>query len=77
MVELESISSVVSGIVKLIESANTLIADHNRMVVNLSQERSELTEQVWKYLLERELRTDLDNYEAKRDGLGRAVAAIS
>ena len=77
VVELESISSVVSGIVRLIESANTLIADHNRMVVNLSQERSELTEQVWKYLLERELRTDLDNYEAKRNGLGRAVAAIS
>ena len=77
VVDLESISNVVSAIKGLVDAANTLIAEHNKMVANLSQERITLTAQVWKYLLIQELKADLDAYNAKRDGLNKAVAAMT
>jgi wobble nucleotide-excising tRNase len=45
-------------------------------VDNLSQERSTLTAQVWKYLLEVELKGDLAAYKSSRDGLNKAIAAM-
>lgn len=77
VVDLESISNVVSAIKGLVDAANTIIAEHNRMVANLSQERITLTAQVWKYLLDQELKSDLDTYKAKRDALDKAVAAMT
>ena len=47
----------------MIESANTRIANRNMMVANLSKERRELTAQVWKFLIEKELNLDLSNYK--------------
>lgn len=46
------------------------------MVANLAQERSALTSQVWKYVLE-EIKTDLAAYKATREGLEKAVAAMN
>lgn len=76
IVELESVGNVVATIKALITSANVLITDHNRMVENLAQERRSLTSQVWKYLLEVELKTDLADYDTKRDGLTKAIAGM-
>lgn len=73
IVELESISNVVSTIKALIDAANALIADHNKMVANLAQERHDLTAQVWKYLLEVELKADLTVYDTKRKNLSIAI----
>jgi wobble nucleotide-excising tRNase len=60
----------------LIDSANGLVVSHNKMVANLTQERSTLTSQVWKYVLE-ELKTDLAAYKATRDGLDKAITAMN
>ena len=77
VIELESISNIVSTIKMLIDAANGLVAEHNKMVANLSQERKGLTAQVWKYLLDVELKADLDAYKAKRDGLNKAITALT
>jgi wobble nucleotide-excising tRNase len=77
IVELESISNVVSAIKELIDASNVFVAKHNQTVANLSQERRDLTSQVWKYLLEVELKVDLDAYRTKRDGLNKAIAAMT
>jgi wobble nucleotide-excising tRNase len=77
VVELESISNVLSAIKALIDAANTSVAEHNRTVANLAKERSGLTAQVWKYLLEVELKADLDSSKTKRDGLSKAIAAMN
>ena len=74
VVELESISNVVSVVVTLIMTANTKIGKHNLMVANISRERSDLTAQVWKYLLERELKADLETYRVKRKDLSICLA---
>jgi wobble nucleotide-excising tRNase len=75
-VELESVSNVATAIKTLVDAANALVAEHNKTVANLSQERSTLTAQVWKYLLERELKTDLAAYNSSRDGLEKAITAM-
>jgi wobble nucleotide-excising tRNase len=77
IVDLESISNVVSTIKALIDAANELVADHNKMVANLAQERSKLTAQVWKYLLDVELKTDLAAYDTRLDGLTKAIVGIT
>ncbi len=77
IIALESIGNVVSTITALIDAANVLIADHNKVVANLAQERRNLTAQVWKYLLEVELKSDLTAYDTKRDGLSKAIADMT
>ena len=77
IVDLESISNVVSTINALIGTANVLVADHNKMVTNLFQERRMLTAQVWKYLLEVELKADLAAYDTRLDGLTKAIAGMT
>lgn len=77
IVELESISNVVANIKALIDTANALVADHNKMVANLAQERRNLTAQVWKYLLEVELKADLASYDTMHDGFTKAIAGMT
>lgn len=76
-IELESLKNVLEAITKMIEGANTEIAAHNAVVTNLAAERSKLTSEIWKYLLEQELQTDLTSYKTRRDGLIKAVDALS
>jgi len=75
-VELESLSNVSTAIKALIDDTNALVTAHNKIVDNLFQERSTLTAQVWKYLLEVELKGDLAAYKSSRDGLNKAIAAM-
>ncbi len=77
VVELESISNVVASIKELIDAANSHIIEHNKMVENLSQERRDLTAQVWKYLLENELKIDLETHKSKKDGLDKAITLMT
>lgn len=77
IVELESIDNVASAIKTLIDTANALITDHNKMVSNLAQERRDLTAQVWKYLLDVELKADLADYDTARNGLNKAIADMT
>jgi wobble nucleotide-excising tRNase len=76
VVELESLSTVLAAIKTLIDTANTQVAAHNKMVANLATERTTLTEQVWKFVLE-ELKTDLAAFKTAKDGLDKAIAAIT
>ena len=73
--ELESLDNVAAAISTLVSSANTAIAEHNKTVHNLAQERRALTAQVWKFVLE-ELKSDLSTYKAKREDLAKAITSI-
>ena len=76
VVVLESLSNVFTVIKALIDSANTQVAAHNKMVGNLAAERTTLTAQVWKFVLD-ELKTDLEAFKTAKDGLDRAIAAMT
>ncbi len=75
--ELESISAIAISIKGLIDKTNLLIADHNKMVANVSRERRTLTSQVWKYILEKELAADLSNYTVSRLALDKAISSMT
>jgi len=75
VVELESVGNVATAIKDLIDAANTQIAAHNKMVANLATERTSLTAQVWKFVLE-ELKTDLAAFKKAKDALDKAIASM-
>lgn len=76
VVELESLSNVCTAIKGLIDAANTQLAAHNKMVANLATERTTLTSQVWRFVLE-ELKTDLATFKTAKDGLDKAIASMT
>jgi wobble nucleotide-excising tRNase len=75
-VVLESIGTVVQSIEGLIKDANSQVLDHNSIAANLDTERATLTSQVWRLVLD-ELKTELVEFEAARDDLNKAIAAIT
>jgi wobble nucleotide-excising tRNase len=76
IIELESLSNVFTAIKSLINDANSQVAGHNNVVSNLAVERSTLTAQVWKFVIE-ELRNDIAGFEAAKDALDKAIAAMT
>ncbi len=77
IVELESLKNAVKAITDQILIANTRITEHNTIVKNIAQERVTLTAQVWKYLVETELKADLKSYTTDKDGIDKAISAIT
>jgi wobble nucleotide-excising tRNase len=75
VVDLESLSIVLSAIKSLIENANTQVVEHNQMVNNLATERTNLTGQVWRFVLE-ELRDELAGFQLKKDNLSKAIVSM-
>ena len=75
VVELEPLSNVVNSIKVMIDSANTEVTAHNKMVANLSTERTTLAAQVWKFVIE-EVKTDLAEFKSAKSELDKAIAAM-
>jgi len=76
VIELESLSNIISSTKDLISSANKSIAEHNEIVENIKEERRDLTAQVWKYLLEIELKDDLVDYKKRKKDLSKAIDSM-
>lgn len=76
-IQLESLSGPLAAAGKLITDANAAIEAHNEIARNITKERSDLTAQVWKYVLEVELKADLATYATKRAGLGAAIIKLN
>lgn len=75
-VELEPIEAVTIDLAKIIDTANNKIAEQNRIVASFTTEQKKLTNQIWKYLLEVELKDALADYDKKRDSLIKATSAL-
>jgi wobble nucleotide-excising tRNase len=76
-IELDSLSSVLTEIKNLIDLANNTIKKHNETVFNLTQEKKKLTAQVWKFLLEREIKEELATYLLKKNELQKAIKSLT
>jgi wobble nucleotide-excising tRNase len=77
IVDLESVSNVLTTIGSLVDAANQAIARHNQMVRNLGRERSTLIAQVWKYIIEVDLKAALTDYDTKKTTLDKAITGIT
>lgn len=76
VVALESLNSVFTKIKSLIDYANDQIKEHNKIIENLAIERTTLTAQVWKFVLE-ELKIELNTFKEEKDNLEKAIAAMT
>ena len=79
-VELESVNEnldrEINKIKMRIDSANAEISNHNRMVGNLQAEKSELTAQVWRSLLDNEIKDDLTAFNNKKAEIKKAIDSL-
>lgn len=58
---LESVAELHQKIDDLISAANAKVVEHNRLVTSFTSEQTKLTSEVWKYLLEVELKRRFQN----------------
>ena len=72
-VELDSLKNVLDAMKKLVEDANVAIQKNNTMVSNLDTERTQLTGQVWRYLLDHEIKGDLATFYGKKVDIKAAI----
>ena len=72
-VELDSVHESLDEIENLLNVANAEIQKHNTVVANLQTEKGKLTEQIWRYLLDNEIKSDLASYKSKKARLEAAI----
>ena len=72
-VELVSLRCVLDEIKILVDKANTEIQEHNTKVSNIKTERATLTGQVWRYLLDNEIKIDLATFIQKKAEIQREI----
>jgi len=73
---LESVSSSVAAITQLIDAANAEVTKRNALVANIKREKAALTSQIWRYLLDEELKSELVSYIKERDGFEKAIRSL-
>ena len=76
-IHIEPMSELLAAASKLVSGANTSVAAHNEIAKNINKEREDLTKQVWKHILETELKTELTTYANKRAGLNAAITKLN
>lgn len=77
VIELEGLDDVKNGFAGVISAANLKVTEHNRLVASFTAEQSKLTGEVWKYLVETELKGTLTDYSTEKSQLKSAIEGIS
>lgn len=76
-IQLECITGISEKIQETIIAANSKTVEHNNLVAGFSAEKTKLSSQIWKYLVEIELKQSLTEYTADKNNLDRAVDGIT
>lgn len=73
--KLDSLQNILNEISTLIAAANTKIAEHNNIVSNIANEKTKLTGQIWRFIIE-ELKNDIDDYGMQKRNLSAAINSL-
>lgn len=76
-IEFEGMADIQNGFAEIISAVNVKVTEHNRLVASFTAEQSKLTSEVWKYLVETELKSTLADYSTEKSHLQRAIKGIS
>ena len=77
IINLEPIDTIGKDILTLIEAANDKVNEHNRIVRNFTTEQNKLTKQIWKYIIDVELKSDISEHETQTLALGKAIVGLN
>jgi wobble nucleotide-excising tRNase len=75
-ITLKGTHSVIQDIQNIIKQANTTIDEHNLIVSNFKKEKETLVDQIWKFILEHDLKRDIQAYIKTKTGLGKAIDGL-
>ena len=75
-VEFVALKGVLDKIKILIGKANTEIQEHNITVSNIKTERATLTGQIWRYLLDNEIKRDIETYIKNKTNIQKGIDDI-
>jgi wobble nucleotide-excising tRNase len=73
--QLESLTEYLKAVFDLVEVANVNIVLHNKLIDDISGEKTKLIAQVWRYILD-DMKVDLDQYTSKKTGLNAAIESL-
>ncbi|MBA6337494.1 AAA family ATPase [Colwellia sp. BRX8-7] len=76
-ITLKDTSSIVQDIQTIINNANTSINEYNLIVLNFKKEKEQLITEIWKFILEIDLKQDLDSYMKKSVGVQKAISGLN
>jgi wobble nucleotide-excising tRNase len=76
VIAIEETDSLTSDIESVIQDAFEAIAAHNEVVLNHSTAKRLLINECWRYLLEEELKVELDSYKTRKVDLDKAISSL-
>jgi wobble nucleotide-excising tRNase len=76
-VRLKATHQIIDEIKLLVENANNSINQHNLIVSNFKTENKLLVNQVWKYVLEEELKAEIQQYTKDSSSLQKAIQGLT
>lgn len=74
--DMGDVTSALDVVVDFVAAANLRIGEHNLLVSRASTERTSLTADFWRYLLDVELKAELDRWGAAESSAGRAIESL-
>lgn len=75
-VVLESIASEIDTVLLMISESNKRLAEHNKIVADIKNEKKKLIDELWEFFIE-EQRTVISTYWNERNNLARAIEGIT
>jgi wobble nucleotide-excising tRNase len=76
VIDLHETNAQLGDILGLIQEANKLITNHNRIVANFDKARNELVQNIWRFILD-ESDVLISNYIKRRDNLQKGIDQLS
>lgn len=74
---LEGIDDIQADISAIVNAANEKIAEKNKLVASFTVEQRRLTGEVWKYIVDTELKNTLADYTSEKDILQKSISGIT
>lgn len=75
-IELQSLAAAAAAALAPLSAANEVIKTHNATVANLTTEKTRLTTQVWRHIVDVELKADFDEHFREVNGIQRAIDSL-
>jgi len=76
VIHLDEVVAALEEINTFLTKANVRIAEHNRRVANGATEKTKLSSDFWRYLIDVELKGDLDRWDKSNNAFGRAITSL-
>ncbi|MFA5551967.1 MAG: AAA family ATPase [Trueperaceae bacterium] len=75
VVELQPVEDILATINELLVEANKKIDEQNKLIDNIDAERSKVTSQVWRFVVN-ELKAEIDGYRKAKADLNKAITGL-